>query len=513
VMYTLDVTRNKYSRWFIPMSNPQIAFRIRLLRALFSLAAQSLLILAGGISCRAQSAETLSQVKKVYVESFGQDDQANSLRERMINQLRKSRKLEVVTAANQADAIIKGSGSVWVTGYVSTSPRTPSITRRPISYGFLSAEIVGKNDETLWSYLVTPSKFRAGSVTQDLADHLVTKLLGALEQKSESVSESPVTERAGEMHLDAAGASFPAPLYQKWFVSFQQRYPKAHINYNSVGSEAGIRLLADGKVDFAASDVPLSDERMSESRKSLLHFATALGAVVPIYNLKGVERSLNFTPDALAGIYQGKIQRWNDPKLRESNKSAPLPNSDIVVIHRSDGSGTTFVWTDYLSKVSPDWKTTVGSGTSVKWPVGTGAEGNESVAALVQRTPNSIGYVELVYALRHQLSVGAVRNAAGEFVQADLASVSTAARGAAGAMTSDFRVSITNAQEKRAYPISSFTWWLLPAELGGADKKPAFLELLEWMLTSGQKECSALGYAPLPHEIASRELQFLTKLK
>jgi phosphate transport system substrate-binding protein len=313
--------------------------------------------------------------------------------------------------------------------------------------------------------------------------------------------------------LNGAGATFPAPLYLKWLESFQQRYPKAHITYSPVGSEAGLQLLADGKVDFAASDMPLSNERLSESKTSLLHFATVIGAVVPIYNLKGGDQNLNFTPDTLAGIFLGKIKNWNDPRIRESNGKRALPNRDIVTIHRSDGSGTTFVWTDYLSKVSPDWKTGVGAGTVVKWPVGMGGQGNEAIATMVQQTPNSIGYVELVYALRHQLTVGAVRNAAGEFVQADLQSVTAAAKGAAAEMTPDFRVSITNAPEKYAYPIATFTWWLLPGDLGGTEKKPVLLDLLQWMLTSGQKQCSGLGYAPLPREIANRELQFLTTLK
>ena len=495
------------------MWHPQSASGNFLLKILGGLAALSLQLLEGGSGARAQSAEALSEVKKVYVDSFGQGDAAIKLRDRMIKQLRKNRRLEIVTAAKEADAVIKGNENIWVTGYYSTNPRTPSSARQPILHGFLSVEILGKDNETLWSYLVTPSKFRSGSVTEDLADQLVAKLAGALEQKSDSLPALAVTERAGEMNLNGAGATFLAPLYQKWFESFEQRYPRVHIHYSAVGSQAGIRLLADGKADFAASDVPVSNERMSESKTPLLHFATVMGAVVPIYNLKGVDRSLNFTPETLAGIYLGKIKNWNDPRIRESNGNRALANSEIVVIHRSDGNGTTFAWTDYLSKVSPEWKTVVGADTVVKWPVGTGEDGNEAVAAMVQQTPNSIGYVELVYALRHQLSFGAVRNAAGEFAQADLSSLTAAGRGAAGAMTSDFRVSITNAPEKGAYPIATFTWWLVPRELGGTQKKPAFLELLQWMLTRGQKECSALGYAPLPREIANRESQFLNTLK
>ncbi len=492
----------------ISMSQPQTASSNSRLKILLIFLAQAILLSGGGTRARAQTAETLSQVKKVYVESLGKDDAATKLRERMIKQLRREGRLEVVATRDSADAVIKGSESIWVTGYYSTDARVPANMRQPFIHGFLSVEILGKNDEPLWSYLVTPGKFRSQSITEELADQLVAKLNGAFREESGKAQVPAITERAGEMNLTGAGATFPAPLYQKWFQSFQERNPKAHITYNAVGSEGGLRMLAEGKTDFAASDAPLSDARMSKT--ALLHFATVMGAVVPIYNLKGVDRNLNFTPEALAGIYSGKITKWNDEKIRESNRKVPLPGSDIVVIHRSDGSGTSFVWTDYLSKVSPEWKAAVGAGSEVNWPVGKGVEGNEAVAAMVQQTPNSIGYVELVYALRHELNFGAVRNAAGEFVQADLTSVTAAARGAASAMTSDFRVSITNAPGKGAYPIASFTWWVLPGDLGGADKKPAFLELLQWMLTSGQKECAALGYAPLPREIANRELQFLS---
>jgi len=495
------------------MSNRQIPSCKSLLIVLFSLAVQSIFILAGGSGTRAQSAETLSHVRTVYVGSFGPGDAANQLREATIKQLRKNGRLELVAAPNEADAIINGSGSIWLIGYVSTDPRSPAAARQPVFRGFLSGEVTGKDNEPLWSYLVTPSEFRLGSITQNLAEQFVAKLIEALDQEREKVPASPITERSGEVNLNGAGATFPAPLYQKWFESFQRRNPKVHVTYSAVGSDAGLQRLADGETDFAASDVPLSSERMPESKPSLRQFATVVGAVVPIYNLSGVDRNLNFTGETLAEIYLGKIKNWNDPRIGVSNRSTHLPSSQIAVIHRSDGSGTSFVWTDYLSKVSPEWKARVGAGTVVNWPVGAGAEGSEAVATLVQQTTNSIGYVELVYALRHQLSFGAVRNSEGQFVQADLASVTAAVKGAAGAVTPDFRVSITNAPGKGAYPIATFTWWLLPGELGGAEKKPAFLELLQWMLTSGQNECSALGYLPLPREIASRELQALTKLR
>jgi len=279
-----------------------------------------------------------------------------------------------------------------VTGYISSDPRSPANTRQPILRGFLSVEIIGKNNEPLWSYLVTPSRLRAGDITKDLAQHLAAKLVLALEQKSESAPVSPATEATGEMTLTAAGATFPAPLYQKWFELFHQRRPNLHIKYNAVGSEAGLQALLDNKLDFAASDMPLSDERMAQSKRTFLHFASVIGAVVPVYNVKGVDRNLNFTPAALAGIYLGKIKKWNDPAIREWNRNATLPDDDIAVVHRSDGSGTTFVWSDYLSKVNPEWKASVGVGDVVRWPAGTSAEGNDGVATMVQQTPNSIGY-------------------------------------------------------------------------------------------------------------------------
>jgi len=431
--------------------------------------------------------------------------------DRTVEQLRRKGKLEVVTTREEADAVIKGSGSIWPTGYVSTDPRSPSTTRQPVFQGFLSVEVIGKDNDPLWSYLVTPSKFRVGNITNDLADRLVDKFLEARKQ-SEAAQAARVTEATGEIVLTAAGATFPAPLYQKWFESFHERHPNVAIEYSPVGSEAGLKSLMNGKVDFAASDVRLSDEAMAQSKRTFLHFATVIGAVVPVYNLKGIGRSLNFTPDVLAGIYLGKIREWNDTAIRESNPNAALPDTEIVVIHRSDGSGTTFAWTDYLSKVSPEWKASVGTGTVVHWPVGIAAQGNEGVATETQQTANSIGYVELAYALQHQLSFGAVRNLAGTFMQADLLSVSAAALDAAGILSSDSHVSITNAPGKGAYPIATFTWWVVPQDLR-SDKRSALEELLQWRLTSGQKECSALTYAPLPREVVNRQLQVLDRAR
>lgn len=494
---------------------PQIRTEVsgRFFRVAWRVARVFLLIFACAGNIAAQTAETLSQVKKVYVETFGQEKGASALRQKTIDRLREKGKLEIVSSTKEADAVIKGDGTIWLTGYVSTDPRSPTNARQPIYHGYLSVEVTGKNGEPLWSYLVTPSPFRAGDITKDLADHLVAKLLAALAEKNTAATAATGTETTAEVTLNAAGATFPAPLYQKWFELFERRNAKIHVKYRAIGSGAGLQQLMEGKLDFAASDMSLSDEKMAESKSKFLHFASVVGAVVPAYNLKGMDRSLNFTPEVLAGIYLGKIRKWNDRAIRELNRSAALPDADIVVVHRSDGSGTTFVWSDYLSKLNAEWKSSMGSGTELKWPGGTGAEGNEGVAEAVRQTPNSIGYMELVYALRHQLSFGAVRNAVGQFVLADLPSVTMAASEAAGAMTMDLRISITNAAGKGAYPVASFTWWLLLEDSGSQEKRAAMRELIAWMLSSGQKECSALGYAPLPREVVDRELQLLNKLK
>jgi phosphate transport system substrate-binding protein len=307
--------------------------------------------------------------------------------------------------------------------------------------------------------------------------------------------------------LHGAGATFPAPIYLKWFQSSGMS-----VAYDAVGSEAGIQQLKEGKVDFAASDMPLTAENPSAPLQ-VAHFPTVLGGVVPIYNLPSISRTLNLTPQVLAGIYSGAIRRWNDPRILEANHGAHLPDAEIAVVHRSDGSGTTYVWTSYLSLVSPGWKASVGAGAHVAWPVGTGAAGNEGVAELVQKTPYAIGYVELIYAIQHELNYAAVRNPAGQFIKADLASITAAATGAATASGKSYRFSILDAANKDAYPISAFTWLFVPTQGLSPEKRSALVELLNWALTSGQKQCASLGYAPLPREIVASELQAVKALE
>src|SRR5579862_3440433 len=306
--------------------------------------------------------------------------------------------------------------------------------------------------------------------------------------------------------INAAGATFPAPIYQKWFEAYRKAHPEVQINYQSVGSGAGIQQLTQGTVDFGASDMPMTDDQISKITKfKVLHFPTVLGGVVPVYNLPGLSAELKFSGDTLAAVFLGKINKWNDAALKKDNPGANLPNEDITVVHRSDGSGTSFVWSDYFSKVSPEWKSKVGASTSVNWPVGLGGKGNEGVAGLVKQTPNSIGYVELIYAVQNKMSYGSVRNAAGTFVKADFNTVSEAAAGAAKNMPDDFRVSITNAPGKNAYPISTFTWLLIPEKIEDSAKRKAIIGFLQWMMTSGQKEATSLSYAPLPQAVVMKE--------
>jgi phosphate transport system substrate-binding protein len=307
------------------------------------------------------------------------------------------------------------------------------------------------------------------------------------------------------VNLNGAGATFPFPMYSKWFDEYHKMHGSVQINYQSIGSGGGITQLSNKVVDFGASDGPMTDEQMGKAGFAIMHFPTVLGAAVPSYNVPGVSTDLKFTPEALSGIFLGKITKWNDAALTSANPGVKLPSDDIVVVHRSDGSGTTYIWTDYLSKVSTDWSMKVGRNTSVNWPVGLGGKGSEGVAGLLKQTPDSIGYVELIYAVQNNIPYGSVKNPSGAFIKADLASVSAAAAGAASNMPADFRVSITNAPGKAAYPISSFTWLLIPQQIQDAAKRQTIKDFLTWMLKDGQKLTEALAYAPLPKEVVAKE--------
>jgi phosphate transport system substrate-binding protein len=321
----------------------------------------------------------------------------------------------------------------------------------------------------------------------------------------------------GALSINGAGATFPYPMYSKWFDEYHKKNPDLQINYQSIGSGGGIKQVTEGTVDFGASDGPMSDEQLKTFQDKhgfpILHFPTVLGADVPTYNISGVSGELNFTPEAIAAIFLGKVTKWNDPLIAGANKGVNLPGSDIVVVHRSDGSGTTYIWTDYLSKVSDEWKNKVGKGTSVNWPVGLGGKGNEGVAGLIKQTPNAFGYVELIYAIQNKMPYGKVKNSSGAFIKADLAGVTAAAAGAAKNMPDDFRVSITNSQGKTAYPISSFTWLLIPSKFSEGSKRDALKGFLKWMLTDGQNETEALSYAKLPKEVVAKETKALNNIQ
>jgi phosphate transport system substrate-binding protein len=321
----------------------------------------------------------------------------------------------------------------------------------------------------------------------------------------------------GGLLINGAGATFPYPIYSKWFDVYHQKNGGIQFNYQSVGSGAGIKQVTEGTVDFGATDGPMNDDQLKAYQdkrgSAILHYPTVLGAVVPTYNVQGVSGALNFTPEALAGIFLGKITKWNDPAIAGANQGVKLPAEDIVVVHRSDGSGTTYVWTDYLSKVSDEWKSKVNKATSVNWPVGLGGKGNEGVTGLIKQTPSSIGYVELIYAVQNNIPYGSVKNPAGSFIKADLTSVSAAAAGAAKEMPEDFRVSITNAPGKAAYPISSFTWLLIPAKIQDSSKRDAIKGFLSWMLTDGQGYAEQLSYAKLPKEVVEKEKKAIAKVQ
>lgn len=318
---------------------------------------------------------------------------------------------------------------------------------------------------------------------------------------------------AQTVQINGAGATFPYPIYSKWFSEYNKLHPNAEINYQSIGSGGGIRQLTNQTVFFGASDGPMTNDQIYAAGFPIVHLPTVLGGVVPVYNVPGVSVELRFPGRVLAEIFMGKITKWNDPAIRNVNPSINLPSDDITVVHRSDGSGTNYIFCDFLSKISPEFKQTVGVSTSVKWPTGVGGKGNEGVAALVKQTPGSIGYVELIYALQNKISYGSVLNVAGEYVRASVETVTNAAAGAARAMPRDFRVSITNAPGKNSYPISSFTWLLVQQSPKDRVRARIMNEFIAWALTDGQRYCAELGYAPLPNEVVALEMEALKRIK
>lgn len=312
------------------------------------------------------------------------------------------------------------------------------------------------------------------------------------------------SESGGTVKLQGAGATYPNPLYQKWISEHEKLHPNIKIDYQSIGSGGGQKQIREQTVDFGASDSPMSDQDLKSAPGEILHIPMVLGAVVLTYNLQGLSQPLRFSPDVVADIFLGKIKRWDDARIKADNSGVNLPAADITVVHRSDGSGTTGVWVDYLSKVSAEWKQKVGVGVSVNWPVGIGGKGNEGVTGQVKQTPNTIGYVELIYALQNNLPVGLIKNKSGNFVPASLASVTAAATGALANTPDDLRVSITDSPGADAYPVSSYTYILAYKDQKDAAKGKALVDYLWWCIHDGEKFASGLNYAPLPDEIVKR---------
>jgi phosphate transport system substrate-binding protein len=444
------------------------------------------------------------ETRRLYVEPFTTKAGSEKLREDVLAELHKLSSISLVSSESSADAILGGGGEIWIKGYRSLNPRSGRLLSNgtPVYAGFLSVELRNTKGETLWSYLTTPAA-ASEDVSKDLAKRIAKHFVEALQQEEVPSRTAPLPQRITT--LKGAGATFPYPVYAKWLTNYRRENPNVEIIYDSIGSEAGVRRLLAGEVDFGASDNPEAIREIAPNEESkYLFFPSVVGAVVPIVNLPGVPSDIAFTPEALAGIYLGKIKKWNDPLLKQANRGVRLPDLDIVVVHRADGSGTTYAWTDYLSKTSPEWKAEVGAGLAPRWPRGRAADGNEGVAKLVKELGGSIGYVEYIYALQNHLSFGSVHNRNGEFVGASLESMAVAARHSVE-ISDDFKVSTVNLSGRGVYPITSFTWFVVPAHIADDLKRNAITGFLKWMLGPGQRQAAALGYLALPKDVVSRE--------
>jgi phosphate ABC transporter phosphate-binding protein len=450
--------------------------------------------------------------KRLYVEAFATKTDAGRLRDEVIAQVRKLDSFALVPDEAQADLILGGGGEIWVTGYRSFSPRShmkmPS-NGTPVYGGYLSVELRNKQGVTLWSYLATP-----GVASEDASKDIAKRIAKHL---AEALSESDITVQAARpdppIRLQGAGATFPDPVYQKWFTNFETEDHGAAITYDAIGSEAGVRRLLAGTVDFAGSDSPEAIHQLAPADEgNYLLFPSVVGAVVPIVNLPGIPESIAFTPEALAGIFLGKITKWNDPVLKRANRGLNLPDLPIMVVHRADGSGTSYAWTDYLSKISPEWKREVGSSLTPEWPIGRAATGNDGVAKMVKELGGSIGYVEFIYALQNHLGYGRIKNQNGEFVDAGLESIA-AAVSHAPEIRDDFKGSVVDAPGEGSYPITSFTWIVVPKHISGVAQRGAITTFLRWMLGPGQRQAAALGYLALPQEIVAREEAAIARIR
>lgn len=462
-------------------------------------------------SALAWQSKPSSAIRRLYVEPFTSKQGSEKLRQDVIAELRKLNSISLVSSESSAEAILGGGGEIWIKGYRSLNPRSGRLPSdgTPLYGGYLSVELRDPRGETLWSDLVTPAAV-SEDVSKDLAKRIAKHVAEALEHGQAASLTAPLPQPA--TILKGAGATFPYPVYAKWFTNYRRVNPSLEIIYDPLGSETGIRKLIQGSVDFGASDSPevIRDLAPPQEAEYLL-LPSVVGAVVPIVNLPGFTGEIAFTPEALAGIYLGKIKKWNDPVLRQANRGLNLPNLDIVVARRADGSGTSYAFTDYLSKSSSEWKSQVGVALAPAWPTGRAATGNDGVASIVKELGGSIGYVEFIYALQNHLSFGKVRNRNGEFVSASLESLAIAAKHSAE-IGDDFKISLVNPPDPGAYPIASFTWLVVPVRISDDTKRTALVGFLRWMLGPGQRQAAALGYLALPNDVVRKEQDAIARI-
>jgi phosphate ABC transporter phosphate-binding protein len=464
--------------------------------------------------CTLAGQDTGSAVRRLYVEPFATKADAEKLRDDLVIELRKSNAVTLAPDAAHADLILGGGGEIWIRGYRSFSPRSEmklSTNGTPIYGGYLSVELKDNRGVTVWSYLATPGA-DVSDISKDLAKRIAKHLMEALRRPEAPAPSAP--DSASTVALHGAGATFPYPVYMKWITNYRIGNPGVEVAYDAIGSQEGIHKLLAHEIDFGASDSPeVIRELAPADDGNFFFFPSVVGAVVPIVNLPGLTETILFTPEALAGIYLGKIKKWNDPVIARANRGVHLPDLEIVVVHRADGSGTSYAFTSFLSKTNADWSAAVGSRLSPKWPVGRAATGNDGVAKLVKELGGSIGYVEFIYALENHLSFGSVRNQNGEFVQASLESIASAVGHSSEVRDGSVRPSIVDAPGEGAYPIASFTWLVVPARIADDAKRSAVLAFLKWMLGPGQRQAAALGYLALPKEIVAKEEEVIAQIR
>ena len=477
----------------------------------FKLAFLGVWVVLSRVGLHGQNVRSLGSVHTISIGSLGEYLGGKELAHELAAQVQHHNSLQLAQAA-EADAVLEGLGVVWIRGYHSLSPRARAndTYAEPIYSGYLSVTLHAKSGEVLWSYFANSKNAASRSkVGKDLAGQVLHALSDVIREATSEMPSSTAVGTARPATLRGGGATFPFPIYERWLTSFHSAVPAITVTYDPLGSSGGVARFSAGKFDFAGSDVPLSV--LKPVRQSLA-FPTVAGGVVLVYNLPKFSGELHLTPEAAARILEGRIARWNDPALRSLNPSSFLPDQPIRVIHRSDGSGTTFALTHYLSEAVREWKDSVGEGDRVEWPVGEGATGNDGLSALIRNTPYSFGYTEFIYAFRRELSIASIRNPAGRFVQPDLASIAAAVARVVDAIPADFNLSLTNAPGRDAYPIATLTWLVVPAHEADVDKRQALKRFLEWALGPGQRQTMSLGYVPLPKPLVEEELKAVAAL-